>query len=56
VKIWDIPTGLEILPLPRPTVPVGSLRWSTDGRQLIAENAKGVCRVWDATRGYQAER
>jgi WD40 repeat protein len=47
VKIWDLPTGQELLTLPCPGA-VGRIAFSPDGLRLAARTLEGDVLLWDA--------
>ncbi len=52
ITLWDAATGKEKQSLPCDDYP-WSLRFTPDGRQLIATSNKDLVRVWDAVSGRQ---
>jgi WD40 repeat protein len=59
VRVWDAPSGREILTLPRHAATVNSVAFSPDGRRLasaawaLRANGPGEVKVWDATTGRE---
>ena len=55
VKLWEVPSGGEILTLPRPAAvgdagpsPLAALAFSPDGLRLLNADRSGLIEVWDA--------
>jgi WD40 repeat protein len=52
IKVWEVPSGKELLSLKWPKQRVESLAISPDGKRLAAGGGTGV-RVWDAETGKE---
>ncbi len=55
VKVWEVPSGGEILTLPRPAAagdagpsPLAAVAFSPDGLRLMNSDRNGLIEVWDA--------
>jgi tetratricopeptide (TPR) repeat protein len=53
VKLWDWPTGREVLTLRGHTGRVNGLSFSPDGRHLATGSADRTIKVWDAATGKE---
>ncbi|MFN2172318.1 MAG: protein kinase domain-containing protein, partial [Candidatus Promineifilaceae bacterium] len=53
-RLWDIPSGQELLTLGHDTV-VGSLNFTPDGTQLVTSDDRGDLRFWDLTALGESE-
>ena len=54
VRIWDTASGTELLTL-HATENTMAVAWSSDGRRLLAADAEGTIRMWDASKGYTTD-
>jgi WD40 repeat protein len=48
IKLWDVPTGQEVVTLPGEGLISGSLAFSPDGNVLTGVNAQGKAHIWRA--------
>ncbi|MGW8250937.1 MAG: WD40 repeat domain-containing protein, partial [Anaerolineales bacterium] len=51
VKLWQVPTGEELLTLRGHTASVGDIVFSQDGARLATTSYDGTIKVWDAFAG-----
>ena len=54
VRIWDVPTGEELLRLRGHTGMVYSLAWHPEGRHLLRTSYDGSAKVWDAVHDLES--
>ncbi len=51
VKFYEVASGRESLKLSGHTLPVGSVRFSPDGKQIVTGSEDGSARMWNAQTG-----
>jgi WD40 repeat protein len=49
VRVWDLPSGQEVLQLQGHTRAVASVRFVSGGRRLVSISYDRTVRIWDAT-------
>jgi WD40 repeat protein len=55
IRIWDLPSGQELLDLKGQNNPVTGVSYSANGHRIASSGQDGVIRVWDADTGVLAE-
>jgi WD40 repeat protein/tetratricopeptide (TPR) repeat protein/tRNA A-37 threonylcarbamoyl transferase component Bud32 len=53
IRVWDMPTGKEMLTLTGHAATVRALAWSPDGRQVASASLDRTIKVWDTGRGKE---
>jgi WD40 repeat protein len=52
-KVWDAPSGRELLTLPGHTRDIRSVAYSPDGQRIVTASLDETAKVWDAAKGKE---